>query len=58
MTDFEVVRWGIVGPGRIAAFGFSPLDLSGQWSKDNGRAIFMNTVRWAAGRPLFQIALD
>jgi peptidoglycan/xylan/chitin deacetylase (PgdA/CDA1 family) len=53
--DAVAVR-ALVGPGRIAAFGFSPLDLTGQWSEDNGRAIFMNAVRWAAGRPIFQLA--
>jgi hypothetical protein len=53
--DAVAVR-AVVGPGRVAAFGFSPLDLSGEWSKDNGRAIFMNGIRWAAGRAVFQIA--
>lgn len=53
--DAVLVR-ALVGPGRIAAFGFSPVDLSGDWSRDVGRAIFMNAIRWAAGRPLFQIA--
>jgi peptidoglycan/xylan/chitin deacetylase (PgdA/CDA1 family) len=53
--DAVAVR-ALVGPGRIAAFGFSPLDLTGEWSKDLGRAIFMNAVRWASGRPVFQLA--
>jgi peptidoglycan/xylan/chitin deacetylase (PgdA/CDA1 family) len=53
--DAVAVR-ALVGTGRVAAFGFSPLELSGDWSRTGGRAIFMNGVRWAAGRPIYQLA--
>ena len=49
--DAAAVR-ALVGPGRVAAFGFSPLDLTDDWSRSVGRSMFMNSVRWASGRPV------
>ncbi len=45
-----------VGPGRIVAFGFSPMDLVGEWSENVGRILISNAVQWAAGHVMFQLA--
>jgi peptidoglycan/xylan/chitin deacetylase (PgdA/CDA1 family) len=45
-----------VGPGRVVAFGFSPMDLVGAWSQDIGRIVVSNALRWAAGHVVFQLA--
>lgn len=46
----------LVGPGRVVAFGFSPVDLVGDWSQSVGHVILGNAVRWASGRTMFQVA--
>lgn len=45
-----------VGPGRVVAFGFSPMDLVGDWSEKIGRIVVSNAVQWAAGHVMFQLA--
>jgi peptidoglycan/xylan/chitin deacetylase (PgdA/CDA1 family) len=46
----------LVGRGRVAAFGFSPMDLVGDWSVDVGSMVVANAVRWAAGHDVYQLA--
>ena len=53
--DAAAVR-AMVGSGRIAAFGFSPVHLAGDWSRNAGQVVIANAVRWAAGHHTYQLA--
>lgn len=53
--DAAVIR-ALIGPGRVAAFGYALDDLETDWSRDIGRVVAANAVRWAAGHYSFQVA--
>lgn len=47
----------MVGPGRLVALGFGISELEGGWSETLGRRFLENALRWAAGKPVIQLAL-
>lgn len=46
----------LVGSGRAVVFGFALAHAEAGWSRAVGRRIAVNAVRWAAGRPVPQLA--
>lgn len=53
--DAAVVR-STVGKARLVAFGYSIQDFVDEWSEKIGRIAFSNAIRWASGKPFYQIA--
>ena len=53
--DAAAVR-ALVGRGRLVAYGYSIQDFVDDWSKQIGRIAFSNGVRWASGKPFYQMA--
>lgn len=53
--DAAMVR-ARVGPGRVAAFGFGMTHVVPGWSEEVARRLAANAVRWAAGKPVVQMA--
>ena len=46
----------LVGNGRVVAFGFALQGFIDSWSNQIGHLVVANAIRWAAGRPTYQIA--
>ncbi|HUG01781.1 MAG TPA: hypothetical protein VML95_07950 [Longimicrobiales bacterium] len=53
--DAAIAR-SLVGSGRAVVFGFALTHVEPGWSRDVARRIAANAVRWAAGRPVPQLA--
>lgn len=50
------VMRAMIGPGRVAAFGFDLTEVEGTWSRAHAAMAAANAVRWAAGHHTFQLA--
>ena len=53
--DAAAVR-STIGKGRLVAFGFSIQDFVDEWSRQIGDIAFVNAIRWASGKPFYQMA--
>jgi hypothetical protein len=53
--DGAIAR-ALVGPGRLAAFGFALDNVVRGWSQNVARSVAANALRWAAGAPIVEIA--